>query len=217
MNSFILLEKSKTGADFSERLKENIQKGCCYSWLLKIDQLLNNIPEQEELLTKKFAPIKNVHQLFDKLAELLVAYEYLDLKPVFNSDSISGPDLFLNKTLEFVEVKRLNNSDSQNSILESLLRSSATRTATNEGDDSGQVAAVNKKLKDHIDKALLQMGKNKGKIVVLYSLDLLGYINSLDNREADFLQYGKRYVASLNTKDIEFHFVRTNDLFSCKV
>ena len=122
MNIFELLKQSDAGEDYARKLKKNIKAGCCYPWLQKIDILLNKSEiDQQEILKKNFQSIKQPGQLLDKLAELLVAYKFLDQEPKFFDDNKGKPDIYLQKNNKYIEVKRINKSDEEQKIINDLI------------------------------------------------------------------------------------------------
>lgn len=216
MNSFDLFETSDAGKVFSVRLKESIKNGTHYGWVLNIDHLLNLYPDQQSLLVKKFTPIKSISQFIDKLAEVLVAYKFLDQNVIFCEDESPGPDLYLEKLNEFIEVKRINNSNDQKEAIKWMLGERYSPPKLNEEkNDALKREALENKVRYCIDKALKQMKGKKGKIFLIYSVDLIGgFSSSLKARELEFCEYASGYYSSLASPEILLQVVNINSLFS---
>ena len=155
----------------------------------KIDSVLKylkNKNNQNSILTKNFKFINRTDQLIDKLYEILVAYEFLNKNPCFFDDNMGKPDIYLEKSNQYIEVKRINISDKEKSLLELLI--SNNRMIGHCSDKLQQQNkmenAVSEKAKSHINKALEQIKKvkrTKNIIFLLYHLDF-----DLKNREKSF-------------------------------
>lgn len=215
MNIFELLEQSDAGKDYAQKLKENIRTGCCYLWLQKIDILLNKSEiNQREILKKNFQSIKQTGQLLDKLAELLVAYKFLDQEPKFFDDNDGKPDIYLQKNNKYIEVKRINISDEEKGIMD-YLKSKPGQMLTRDisskllKQNKGEQALI-KKAKEQIDKAMKQLNK-EGIIYLVCSFDITGYIKGLDLD--NFKNEIESYFNSLNKNFISLEILYGNELF----
>lgn len=197
MNTINLLKESAAGRGYAEHLEENIAFGCKYDFVDKLDEVLDYVSDdQMEIILEKIKPITNLDQLLDKLFEFLVAHKYLDKAPIFNDDSESEPDIFLKKTEKYIEVKRVNNSDEQKEVIDLLAQKGGLYLNGGKINSKNQAVAerfVYKKACEHIDKAASQLEGRCGVIFLIYSLDLLGYIKSLNQREVDFVKKVKEY------------------------
>ncbi len=210
-----LLELSEVGADFASKLKLSSDPGII-SVIKKVNSFLAGIDmAQMGILRKKFSAIGTLDQIFDKLAELLVAVKLCDDRPTFNEESTGAPDLYLQVSKKLVEIKRINESDDEKSVLEVLEKKKVIV-----GDSSEELArqaemvnAVNKKADEAITKAIKQIDNRPGIIYLIYRLDLLGYRESLVEREKQFRSYcTKRFNDLAMGKPIEFKIEKFNDI-----
>lgn len=79
MNFKDLLSLSKSGRKLLEKDNNTGVK----SYYIKIDELLSKLnAEQLDILRNNFTGNFNESQLWDKMAELMVAHDYLDIKPL---------------------------------------------------------------------------------------------------------------------------------------
>lgn len=217
MNFFELIEQSRIGREQAQKLRENIFTNVHYEFIDRINEVLSALDEnQQKIVKRKFNNFRNLSQLHDKLFEILVAYRFLDKKPIFGDDANSSPDLLLQKTEEYIEVKRLNNSDFQKNAVEFMQKSNQMFTSTSIIDSSSELRkenSVNKKAYELINKAVKQLGSKKGYIFLLYNLDLLNYLKDLNTREEEFKKIIQSYTESLSLKDISFEIIHENELF----
>lgn len=217
MNAFDLLELSKAGKEYSKKIKKNIKR--CSNWLEKIDTVLSKLnSEQKCIIRKNFQSINNVYQLLDKIPEILVAYKFLDDGPIFFEDNQGRPDIYLEKTNRYIEVKRLNASDDQKKVFE-ILDSNPGKTLS--GDSADKLdkqklmkQGLFKKAKSHIDKAVEQIGNNNGIIFLLYWMDMNYYVDNLRDREVEFKKYIRLYFERFRKENIELEIIHENELFN---
>ncbi|MBU6501018.1 MAG: hypothetical protein KGJ89_02740 [Patescibacteria group bacterium] len=209
------LRCSKIGGDFAARLEQGEYAGIRRA-VENINKFLSNIEiPQQRILRKKFSSVGSLDQIFDKIAELLVAIELRDERPLFMEESDGGPDLYLQTSEKWVEIKRINESDDEKSFLEVLEKKKVIVSDSSEelARQAGMVNAVNKKADDALSKATKQVGNRQGIIYLIYSLDLLGYRESLAEREKQFESYcAKRFKDIATRKPIEIKIKKFNKL-----
>jgi len=219
MNIFELLEQSNTGKDYAQGLEESIKTEHCFLYLQKIDILLNKSEiDQQKILKKNFNSIKQTGQLLDKLAELLIAYKFLDQGPKFFDDNDGKPDIYLQNNNKYIEVKRINISDEEKEIMNyfksnpgcMLARDISSKLSKQQ---KGEQALI-KKAKEHINKAIGQLN-GEGIIYLVYDVDPSNKYANLDQREKNFENEIEFYFNSLNlNKDFIFlETLRGNELF----
>lgn len=216
MDAFNLLGLSSAGKKYRKKVKSKIN--ICKPWLGKINAVLLRLnSEQENIVRKNFQSINNVYQLLDKIPEILVAYIFLSEEPIFFEDNQGKPDIYLQKTDKYIEVKRLNISDEQKEIFETL-DSNPDKTLSGNSSDKLDKQELMKqgllrKAKDHINKAVKQIGSNKGIIFLLYWMDLNHYIDNLKDREIEFKKEINLYFKELKKENIELEIIQENELF----
>jgi len=215
MNFKDLLTLSDSGKKYWEKLDKNIQQGYKYPFVLKIDNLLSSLNDpQIQIIKNNYKHIKDVDKLLDKLTEILIANIYIDEKPKFFNDNSGRPDIFLESTHKYIEIKRINNSDKQKNIcdycdyleknifFESTEKYSLEQTKQNK-------KSVFKKIDDHIEKALKQLKEEKGIIYIIYSVDIVG----ISITEQEFINYIKQLSNSQLPKNISIEIMNINKLF----
>lgn len=218
MNIFNLLALSPAGQDYAQKLRKNIILGCCYPWLLKLDILLYEMGyEQQEIITKNFRSIKQAGQLVDKLAELLVAFKFFDQKPLFFDDNDGKPDIYLERLGKSIEVKRINISDHEKQVINHLLLNTEGVCIENSSNkllcQDEMWNALIRKTKKQVKKATKQL-KNNGIICLIYCLDSTGYIQSIDQRNIDFVKEINLHLNLLNKNSVTLEIIQDSQLFN---
>lgn len=223
MNIFDLLNQSQVGREQCKKLQKNISANSqsFYPWIKEINNFLKDLSEEQLLILKeKFKNFGNLSQLYDKLSEILVACRFADERPKFLNDNEGKPDIHLQKSNRYIEVKRVNISDEEEQLINKLLETKTIniRNISNkmEPQDNMRNALLNK-AKEHIAKAVNQLNDNLGTIFLIYKLDLTGYVNSQEAREVDFEKEIKNYFMELNFKNqdqIKLEILEENKLFS---
>lgn len=214
MNFFELVEQSAIGREQAKKLKENVSANVHCEFIERINEVLSSLDEnQQKIVKQKFSNFDNLSQLYDKLYEILVAYRFFNKKPIFCDDANGGPDLFLEKTGEYVEVKSINNSDVQNDALEFMQKNNnrqSIKKTFNPVEESRKKSAVVKKVFEHINKACKQLRDKKGVIVLVYKIDT---INNSNITGEDIENRARTHFQSLNLKDVSFEMIHKNELF----
>jgi len=214
MNLFELLELSVTGKEHSKKLKDNISFDISYEFINRVNSVLTILDSsQNELMKKKFKTFSDIHQLYDKLSEILVAYRFLNQNPVFINEEEGGPDIYLSNDDKYIEVKTLNNSDFQNEAVEVMQNSGGMFISTSTLDPNEELRkenAVYKKAYELICKACKQLENKKGVIFLVYSIDILR--NSRVGK-ADFESKIQTHITSFNLRNVSFELLDKKDLF----
>jgi hypothetical protein len=184
-------------------------------WISRFDNFLQRLPEdQVQLLSNKFNNVVDSEKLNDYLVEIWAAVEYQNGQPEFleEKDKERTPDIFLKKSLQYIEVKRYRYSDNYKKILEKL---AITKSHTDQRDgtkdqlikeEKEAYEVVLKQAKDKVDNALLQLKGKFGFIYFVYSIDLdLFAFRSVKDKskdlECDLRLYAKGKEASIVCKD----------------
>lgn len=213
MNFFELIEQSRIGREQAQKLKESISTNVRYEFIDRIDKVLRLLDEnQQEIIKLKFNNFGSMGQLHDKLSEILVAYRFLDKNPNFCDDAKGDPDLLLKETNEYIEVKRLNNSDFQNNTVEFMLG----YCKKPEDNELGNEEAVYIKARELIDRAIRQLKDKRGYIFLVYSIDILNFINPLSAREEKFEKIVQSYFDAKKPENISFVMVHIDELYGSR-
>src|SRR3989344_8344369 len=210
MNAFELLELSRVGNEFSQKLKK-APPGTSY--IPRINEVLNSLSKnQQTLLREKFNKnFSDIEQLFDKLCEILVAYRFLNASPIFGDDSNGVTDLFLRNNGKYIEVKRINNSDFQNAHTRTMLKDKVwVKTTGVISEESQKECALYKKSYKLINKAVCQLEGKNGLVFLVYNLDQMNHFIDLHTRENKFIGVIQSYIQNLNLKDISAEIINQN-------
>ncbi len=172
-----MLNKCQAAKDWINRDDQSMYQ----NWINRVNKNLSHLNEDQlNLLRNKFENIKNINQLIDKLAEILVAAEYGSDKPVFLSDKNSGPDIFLEKTKKYIEVKNLNNSDVKKNLIKKMREQGGILEGSSAGsfeffleNDEENYKRLISKAKEMINKGIKQLDGKDGSIYFVYSIDLI--------------------------------------------
>jgi len=156
-NKFItiqeILKRSVTGKSLKliDEIDSNLYKGIYYPNVLIVNDFLNNISEcQCNLLIKKFKGIHDIYKMNDKLTEILCAVKYRECNPKFLEEGKEGnPDLYLKKTKEYIEVKRINKSNKEKKLdgIKHYTQSASIKKVNKEEDFEKLFSPLRKKLK----------------------------------------------------------------------
>ena len=220
MNVLDLFKLSTSGCNYWERLQVKIKAGYDIPLINKINQVFNFIkhePQQLDRLRNKFK-VKSDEELLDVLTEVMVFSYFLNDSPEFTDDK-GKPDIFLRRTKEYVEVKRVRISDEEIHIRERfysnrskfLVTDSSSKLLRQEEKEKGLLKKIEK-----IDQAVEQINKISGHGIVFlsYSLDLFGYLKSQNKREKEFETEIRKYFHSKNQTNIKLIIKKENDLFA---
>lgn len=213
-----LLELSKCGKEYYRKIEHDPGFNVKYPFIDKINSVLEKLNSaQNDILKNNYKSINNIHQLLDKLSEILVAYKYLSEEPCFFKDNSGNPDIYLQKTNKYIEVKRLNNSDYQKSVCDYLQNHGGYTSGG--GIHSKELKQANKsalldKYIYHINKALEQLEGKVGEIYLIYKIDILG----INMEEQKFLDDAKEKYSKLkNDSKISLNLINENDLYFPKI
>lgn len=133
-NLLEILTKSLVSPDqkellkFIEAWKNKVKKGVRFPRLDWVNELIEQLPLQQiNILSKKFERITDFYQMQDLFAELFVAALYKDKHPIFCpiNKTNKTPDLFLQKTGTYIEVKVINSSDYSHNFENYIFENSA--------------------------------------------------------------------------------------------
>ncbi len=208
-----LLEISVAGNNLLKEIGD-VSRG----WELKINRILSKLNySQQKIIRDNFKGLIDRGQLFDKLSEILVAHEFLKQEPIFFLDNSGKPDIWLKKINIYIEVKRINISDYQKNIYDSLQKSNfnlfdiSNKLKLQEKMKMG----LFKKTKEQINKAAEQLNKTerKGIIYLIYSLDLSGYIEDLATREKKFVRLIREWFEQKNKNKFLLKITNEKNLF----
>lgn len=200
-------------------IKNNIlSNSISYPFVDKINIVLNHFKynnEQITIIKKKIQEAQNIQCFYDVIAESLVIYEYLDENAEFIKESGSEtPDIKTDKYL--IEVKRVRLSDDQIIMIDELMSkkdemiiSTSTVADVKKNDEP---EALNKKIKEKIDKAIRQIGNKEGIIYIVFSLDLSGHYQDLNSRKKNFKCFCFNYFNSKHIKNIKLFVGDLNDI-----
>ncbi len=211
---YSLLSRSPGGHEFLNTIIKRISdKSLPPPWIDEIDLFLQvQTNEQSDILRTKFQHLKDRDQLFDKLTEVMIAIKHNKENPVFQEESKGGPDIYLKKSNEYIEVKRLNPSNLNKNILDYLSKSGDMITIT---DSENKNTSLYKKAQDLIKKAVEQLKDKKGKIFLVYSLDLIsGDHRDLKVRREEFERTCMSYFESLKCANVTLAAIPQDTLFS---
>ena len=190
-------------------------KNIHYGWIDRVNKSLDRLSKvQIELLRNKFKNISSVDRLIDKLSEVLVATEYGNDEPFFLDENSSGPDIFLKRTNQYIEVKNLNNSDIEKGIVEQMQKEkigvAGGRVGSIESfitEDEAKYRLLLKKTKELLDKGVSQLSCKKGFIYFVYSVDFI--TPSLESKDVicerlkrDVVMYCKEKGVDVVTKKL---------------
>jgi hypothetical protein len=202
--------------------------------LSKIDNLnkfLKNLvtknPNQKKILIKNFLGLNNISQLIDKLVEILVAMKFEKKNPIFFYDNDGNPDIYLEKTQQYIEVKRINHSDCEKKLIDKISKNKCFTGDLKNIEKTITVDGENKlfnKCEYHIGKAIRQLGKknnsqeNKHKLFLIYDCDFFDHNKGdINFKEANFKSIFKRKIEEIfnkkdNSKNIELTLIQTSEL-----
>jgi hypothetical protein len=181
-----ILKSSVSGEalDWANELESNLSKGINYPHVSRVNEFLGKISkEQCTLLKNKFSGISNVYEMNDRVEEVMCAMKCEDYAPIFLDErkGAKTPDLYLEKTEEYVEVKRIQITKKEKE-LEKLDELSGTverfdRTQALEKKFPG----LKKKIEEKIDKGGEQLSGKPGFIYLSYSLDFINLMPCVGN------------------------------------
>lgn len=217
MNLFQLLNQTVVGNQLSGKLQDNIASGCKYTWVEKINGLLENTDElQINIIKKNFSSIIKKDQIFDKLCEILVATRFIENTPLFFPDNQGMPDLFLSNGDKYIEVKHLNHSNYEKWCLDNLEKNTFLSGEQKIFPDSSDgPGAPIRKAQYLINDALCKFQRNNklGSIVLVFSLDKLGKMNDWKESEKIFCSTLIEWFIELNPTNISLDLVKESELF----
>ena len=193
-----------------EKIKINtLQGNGKYQFVEDINEVLNYFKgnrRQLKIITEKIKQQRSAEALVDVIAELLVAHEHLNNNVRFIKERKNKtPDIKTDKYL--IEVKRIRLSDSQIELLDEVaskkgeIMSSGSEIGNSINNDKSE--ALNKKIKEKIDKAIGQIGNKEGIIYIVFSLDPLGHRKSMHSRKEDVERFCFDYLNSKQIKNIK--------------
>lgn len=167
--------------EFVQQWKIRINNGLSFPGLIAVNKLLNQLPnDQIDIIKAKFEHTVDYYQMHDTLAELFVASEYKKEKPVFiREKKTETPDLLLEKTKEYIEIKVINSSDYSHDFENFISRNSApgmpvTGNAIPFSKTKARREILPKliiKAKEKINKGREQIRNKNGLIYLLYRID----------------------------------------------
>ncbi|NCC71231.1 hypothetical protein EOM09_06625 [bacterium] len=202
-----------------ENIKTNILlHNINYPFVEKVNIVLDYFKDNEEqleIINKKIRQQKDIESFYDTIAELLVIYEHLNENAKFiNETKNETPDIKTDKYL--IEVKRVRLSDDQIGVLDELTsRKNIIMSSTSKIKDlrnNDEPKALNKKIKEKIDKAIKQIGNKEGVIYIVFSLDLSGHYQDLNSRKKIFKCFCFDYFNSKHIKNIKLFVNDLNDI-----
>lgn len=176
---------------FVEQWKVHINNGYPSPQLFSVNKLLDQLDSNQiDILKHKFQNTTKYYQMHDIFAELFVASEYRNAYPLFIQEKRTErtPDLFLEKTKEYIEVKVINTSDYSHDFEDFVSRNSIPGMAV-----TGVAIPFSKtrahkeilpklktKAKEKIDEGGKQLKEKKGFIYLLYRIDEVTDLFGLD-------------------------------------
>jgi len=149
-----------------------------------VNEFINKLSDgQINILKRKFNGLGNISQIRDILAEIIIARKFMEYEPEFLAESDSStPDIYLRTREEYIEVKRLGNSDDFENFAQKLhnLKKaigsdfhglSDKVIVVNENETRKEIKEfLNKKAKELLDKGREQLKDKEGFIYFLYSI-----------------------------------------------
>lgn len=201
-----------------ENLQDSLSKEIPRLWVPRVNDFLGKLPsDQIDLISNKLKNVSDTYRLIDKLVEILVATEYQDEQPEFQSENIKGPDILLKRSSRYIEVKNVNNSDEYKDFWKHLriLKTWSGACTETEGEleakDKKRYASVLKKAKEKIDIGIDQLDTKKGFIYLTYSIDLSNF--SLESSDQTSVNLEKDLQKYCSEKKIHSVFKKTSELF----
>lgn len=210
--------------DFIKRFKENVNYGVKYKFLEKTDSVLNYFKDENEqlkIINEKFKKLRTNGDLFDLLSEILVCYEYLDKNPEFikeENKERKKKTSDIKTDLGLIEIKRIRHSDYQEEIFKEILDNKEEENLLFvkkkiEQDLTNTENSLLKKVEQKIDKAIRQIGKNKGIIYLIFSLDLhTKSTNSLEQRKEKLFNSAESYFKNKRLKNKRLKIIELTSL-----
>lgn len=212
MNLFQLLQNTKVNKNYLNELF-CVKK----DWITNADKLLESMDDEQQItMISNYSSIAEKDKLFDKLSEILVASIYFEEKPLFFDDTNGKPDIYLKNSEQYIEVKRLNNSDHEKWALDNLVNSGFMTGNRIISDSSETENSAQYKSQCLIEDALKKFSRNNlnsGKIYLIFSLDKFGKIKNWSESEINFTENITNYWSKRKATNISLIVKNENNLF----
>lgn len=208
-----MLDEASLGGgakEWFDKCREDIKADVGYK---KIDELLKTLSSDQIQIIKENLKGKNdKHQLLDIMEELRVGVKYKDDKPEFvqRKANCSTPDIFLRKTKEYIEVKRINISDHEKDArkeIESVGMVGESEPPIKLTADVRErcTQALKRKIEHQINKGREQLSGKVGFMYMSYSIDFLDLPystgRSLECFREDLSQECEEYVREYSNEN----------------
>lgn len=212
MNLQELLSKTKVDPAFLSRMAD-----LDHQWIVRVNDLLSSLPNfQLDILVENISPITDIDQMYDKLSEIVVASLFIKEKPHFFKDNEGKPDILLTTSGQYIEVKRLNNSDYEKWKLDGLAKSDYMTGSRKVSSDEKQIYPIDKSISLFND-ALSKFKRSNltdGTIYLLYTLDKIGQIQNWAEIEKNFVEKLLQSWNRLPATTISLNVHNENELFN---
>ncbi|MBL7021860.1 hypothetical protein ISR92_00830 [Patescibacteria group bacterium] len=181
-----------------------------YMWADNINSLLDSLslPQKEIIIYNFTTQHKEVKYIIDKLTELLIAHKEISNRPIFFNDTDGNPDIYLNKTKKYIEVKRVNMSDQLREHVNQSAELKESSETIDENTFDNNLTSLLKKSKDHIEKGITQLKGKNGKLIIVYSID-----PKILNHEKE---YRRKLQNSHRDTEITLELINEKELFTTK-